>query len=177
MVEPSHASGDASADSLELLRRHRAGDSDALGRLIERYLPRITRIVRVRLGTFLRNRESIDDVVQNVLIRLVQAIDTYEERTDAHWIDWVAKLAHNEVLNLVRRERAQKRDNGRARGCAEREVQPSAEFVADQSSVITRAARREMEEFVGLGTDRRGSCAAQRRGMPGTPPTRQTGTW
>jgi RNA polymerase sigma-70 factor (ECF subfamily) len=148
MVESSAASSDSGPDSLELLRRHRAGDGEALGQLIERYLPRITRIVRVRLGKFLRDRESLDDVVQNVLARVVQGLETYEHRTDAHWIDWVAKLAHHEVLNLARRERAQKRDQEPMRADAERDGPPWAGLVADQSSVVTRAARRELEELV-----------------------------
>lgn len=148
MVEPSPIADDSSADSLELLRRHRNGDPEALGRLFQRYLPRITRIVRVRLGRFLRTREAVEDVVQSVLLRVVRGLEHYEPRTDAHWIDWVATLAHHEVLNLARRERAQMRDAAIHGMESTRAEAADEELVADQSSVVSRVSRHEMEELV-----------------------------
>src|SRR5687767_12009336 len=57
-------------DSLEqstnvLLSRHRAGDAAALEALVRRYYPRVERIVRVRLGAALLERETVSDVVQD----------------------------------------------------------------------------------------------------------------
>ena len=131
-------------DSFELIRRHRAGDDEALGRLIQRYYPRIERMVRVRLGAALRSVETVADVVQDVLVRVLKGLDKFEARDDSRWIQWVAQLAQHEILNHARAERAQKRGGGLAhRVRMHAESATNFEIPAESTGVASKAARHE----------------------------------
>lgn len=97
-------------NSFTLLRRYQEGEGGALDRLLERYIPRIFRIVRTRLGPQLRSKVEVEDVVQAVMVRAVQGIDTFEFREDAALIQWMSRIAHNEIVQQARRFQADKRD-------------------------------------------------------------------
>jgi len=99
-----------SLDTMVLIERHRAGQRDALDELFRRYAERVRRIVRVRMGSFLRTRAEVEDVVQETLLRAFEGIDNYEVREDAKLIDWMARIAENSLRNLFQHERALKRD-------------------------------------------------------------------
>ncbi len=139
----------AAQSTYALLRRHRAGDKVALQVLMERYYPRVRRIVRVRLGAALLQRETIDDVVQDVFVRIVEGLIQYEERVDARWIDWVAQLAQNEIANHARRDGTRKRGGdlaARVRSLAESAASFAA--AADSTAVHSKVATREAEAIV-----------------------------
>lgn len=140
----------STANTYVLLDRYRAGDRAALQALLQRYYPRVACIVRVRMGAALRERTSEEDVVQEVFLRIVESIDSYERREDAEWIDWVARLVQNVLSNEARHHGAKKR-------VAAREVSMQASAsgsggsgfdVAGGSSVAGRAAQRELQELL-----------------------------
>jgi len=143
-MDPETSAGNTNT----LLERYRAGDKLALQVLVERYYPRITRIVRVRMGPFLLEREMVEDVVQDVLVRILEGLEGYEPRSDARWIDWVARLAQNEIANHARRERTQKRN------ALARQVRSHAESAQDwdapaaTTGVEASASRREAAALV-----------------------------
>ncbi|MEZ5963326.1 MAG: sigma-70 family RNA polymerase sigma factor [Planctomycetota bacterium] len=127
-----------------LLARCRTGDPAALNSLIERYLERVARLVRVRLGPALAARESVDDVVQGVLLRLVQSVARYEERTDAGFICYVASQVENEIRNLARRDRTQKRGGHLPRASAPPEASSILGAIpANSSDACAKASRAE----------------------------------
>ncbi len=132
-----------------LLARHRAGDAAAIETLVARYYPRVERMVRVRLGATLRERETVADVVQDVFVRVIEGLEGYERRPDARWVDWVVRLAQNEISNHARRDRAKKRG-----GAIARQVQQHAESAATldipagSTEVHARVARREAAQLV-----------------------------
>ena len=135
-------------NTAELLARHRAGDAEALRRLIELCYPRVERIVRVRLGSALRARETVADVVQDVFVRVLEGLDGYEPRSNARWIDWVARLAQNEISNHARHERAQKRESALA-DLVRSHAHSAAtwDIPADTTGVPSKVSRREEEEL------------------------------
>ena len=105
-------------------------------------------MARVRVGGRLLQRETIEDVVQDVLVRVLRGLEGYEPRSDARWIDWVARLAQNEISNHARRASAQKR-HGLAL-----ELESHADSTADwqlsspATGASTAAMRREEAELV-----------------------------
>lgn len=86
---------------LALLERLRAGDASALDPLLERYAPRIYRLVR----TITRNDADAEEVVQDVLLTLVQKHQTFEGRSRLG--TWIYRIATNAALNKRRGRRAE----------------------------------------------------------------------
>ena len=106
-------------------------------------------MVRVRMGSFLRAREEVDDAVQDVFVRVVESVEHFEDRGDARFIDWVARLVERELANHSRRERAQKRGGGTARQIQlYAESATSFDVPADTTGVASRVARNELIERV-----------------------------
>lgn len=101
-------------DTLVLIEQHRAGNREALDELFRRYAGRVQRIVRIRMGAFLRSRAEVEDVVQETLLQAFQGLENFEKREDARLIDWMARIAENSLRKLFEHESAQKRDARRA---------------------------------------------------------------
>lgn len=110
--------------SVELVRRAKAGDREALERLVQRYYPRVWNIVRLRLGPKLRERVDSQDILQETFIQAVLSFDHFEMRDEASLIKWLATLAERQINAAADYHGAQKRD--RRREVALPAVQPSA---------------------------------------------------
>jgi RNA polymerase sigma factor (sigma-70 family) len=141
------------AESVLLLEAYQAGDESALGKLMTRYSARIERIVRVRMGVFLRSRMEAEDVMQQVFLRAIRDIGQFEPREDASLINWLARLAENELANLAREQKAQRRDARRELALA-RLVKSGLDssLAFDLSSgdprVDSQVANKQMEEVL-----------------------------
>src|SRR5262249_43478802 len=87
---------------------------DALNRLFERYYERVRRIVRLRLGT--RLRESIDsgDILQETFIAAVRSFENFEMREEASLINWLSRLAERQIIAAADYHGAKKRDQRRS---------------------------------------------------------------
>ena len=96
--------------SISLFRRYRAGDQAALEDLLNRYLPRVFRIVRASLSGELKSKLEADDVVQVVMMRAVESLDSFEFREDAALVKWMARIARNEIIHQARMLQSVKRD-------------------------------------------------------------------
>ena len=82
----------------ELARAARAGDRDALERLLERHADRLFAIsLRV-----LTDRDDALDAAQEALIAIARAIGTFDER--ARFTTWSYRIAVNAALDVARRK-------------------------------------------------------------------------
>lgn len=90
----------------------RAGDADALDRLLARYLPQLHAFVRSRLGN-LRQREESGDVVQSVCRQLMASRHTFEFQGEAPFRAWLFTAALNKIREKHRFHHLEKRDPGR----------------------------------------------------------------
>lgn len=143
----------ASPGTVALVRRFQGGDRLALERLMERFYPRVQRIVAVRTGARLRGKLELDDVVQEVLLRALGGLQQFEVRPDGRLIHWLAKLAEREIANLANFHRAQKRDSGMevsidAMRSAAKDNSLGWDLVADTTYVSEKASRHELEKIV-----------------------------
>jgi RNA polymerase sigma-70 factor (ECF subfamily) len=143
------AAGTPSEQTFLLIQRHRGGDPEALRQLVERYYPRVRRIVGVRVRQRLLALTTIEDVVQDVFVRVIEGLESYELRDDARWIDWVARIAEREIYGQARHHDAVKRDANlvdlvrHAAGSV-----TSWSLPADTTGVDAKVAIRELEELV-----------------------------
>ena len=96
--------------TLTLVRKAKAGEGNALNLLFDRYIPRILRIVRMRIGAGLRGRMESMDVVQEVMIRAIRSFDQFEAKDEAAFLHWISKLVQNEIRDLADYHNAEKRN-------------------------------------------------------------------
>lgn len=99
--------------SLDLVRSAQNGDSGALNLLFERYYERVRRVVRMRLGHKLRLEMDSGDILQETFLAAAKAFDKYEVREEAALINWLAKLAENQIIRAADYHGAQKRNQDR----------------------------------------------------------------
>jgi RNA polymerase sigma factor (sigma-70 family) len=135
--------------SIELVRRYQAGESAACNELFERYRPRLLRIVRVKMGA-LRRRLEEEDVVQEVLMVASEKLGSFELRSHAGLLQWLARIADNVVLRKRERYGAEKRDAGREVRLPRAGTESSGEvaLAAGGLSPSQNALRAEFEALV-----------------------------
>src|SRR5690606_31043457 len=68
--------------SVELLRRVRSGDQEALDILLRRYVPALRRWARGRLPTWARDLAETEDLVQDTILKTFQRLDTFDYRRE-----------------------------------------------------------------------------------------------
>ena len=85
-----------------LLTRAREGDSNALAALLERYEPRVLRIVRRRIGPSLRGRVESGDVVQDTMIEVMRSFVDFTPKDERSFLRWISGVVENRMRNLWR---------------------------------------------------------------------------
>jgi RNA polymerase sigma-70 factor (ECF subfamily) len=89
-------------DVQECVRRTVAGDPASARQLIEHLYPQVRRWVRNHLP----RRESEEDLAQEVFLKLLQKLDSYQPRTGIPFEHWVSRLAVRTCLDALRAERS-----------------------------------------------------------------------
>lgn len=100
-------------ETIHLVHRAKAGEDAALNLLLERYLQRILRIVRSRLGPKLRGKMESMDVVQEVMMRAIKGFENFELKDEAAFLHWISKLVQNQIRDVADYHHAEKRDMNR----------------------------------------------------------------
>lgn len=89
-------------DVQDCLQRVRAGDMTAAHSLIEHLHPLVRRWVRNHLP----RRESEEDLMQEVFLKLLQKLDSYQPRAGVPFEHWVSRLTVRTCLDALRAEKA-----------------------------------------------------------------------
>lgn len=87
------------ADDLELVRRARARDESAIRAIMQANNRKLYRIAR----GILRNDSEAEDVVQETYVRAFTHLESF--RGDSRLATWLARIAMNEALGRLRRQR------------------------------------------------------------------------
>jgi RNA polymerase sigma factor (sigma-70 family) len=134
----------------ELVRAAQVGDRAALESLFARYLPRVRRIVALRMGQRLRQFVEIDDVVQDVLLDVLKGLARFEPRSEGSFRNWLARCVEREIVDRLRAETRQKRGGGRVRrfGDCDSSLLRSSIFGADLESPSAHLRASEMAEHI-----------------------------
>ena len=119
------------------------GDTQAFERLYRRHVPRITSLAR-----WLLSRDDVDDVIQDVFIRVWEKLDTF--RGDSAFGTWLHRLATNVIL---RRRQRQRTEDDRTSGLApemtsEASVRPTPGLGIDIENGVDRLPERARQVFV-----------------------------
>src|SRR5262245_62695851 len=97
------ASGGPMESSLELLRRARDGDREALDRLCTAYLPSMSRWARGRLPRWARDLLDTDDLVQEALLNTVTKVQTFEPRREGALQAYLRRAILNRIQDEIRK--------------------------------------------------------------------------
>lgn len=101
--------------SMELVWQGQRGDPSAVNELFSRYLPRMRRVLRIKMSAWLRSQVDPEDVLQETLMVAMRKLPELEVRTPASIMQWLAKIADYQVKDRVEHLRAQMRDPARER--------------------------------------------------------------
>jgi RNA polymerase sigma-70 factor (ECF subfamily) len=99
---------------LELIRRAREGDTAGLDGLLERYRPRLRRMIKLRLDRRLQGRIDPSDVIQEAYLDVSRKLAEYLGDPSMPFFLWL-RLVTGQKLALVHRQHlgVQARDAGR----------------------------------------------------------------
>lgn len=100
-------------DSMLLVNRAQRGDEEALNDLLTRYEDRIRRIVRIKISARLRRVVESVDIVQDTFRNAFLHIGDLELRSTSSILQWLARIAENQMLDTHRRHYNLKRDKRR----------------------------------------------------------------
>ena len=102
-MAPSPKMGTDPESSVELLERARAGDSEALDRLLGRYLPRLRRWASGRLPHWARDLADTEDLVQDTVFRTLRHIDGFQAQREGALQAYLRQAVMNRIRDELRR--------------------------------------------------------------------------
>src|SRR5579885_1641864 len=126
----------AQIDERDLVTRAQSGDQSALAALFDAHYQRVYGYIRYRLG----NQEDAEDLAQETFIRMLDALDRYEQR-GAPFRAWLMQIAANLVRDHYRRKGAA----GPSVGVDVSEL----DLVGDGDPAETMAVQFALEEVTG----------------------------
>jgi RNA polymerase sigma-70 factor (ECF subfamily) len=131
-----------------LLAEARAGNSGALGRLLDQYHNYLTLLARLRIGMHLQGKVDPADVVQETFLSAHRDFASFRGQTEGEFLGWLRRILALRLATVVRHYLGtQGRDVLLERDLAEELEQSSrwlaATLVAPGSSPSHQAARRE----------------------------------
>jgi RNA polymerase sigma-70 factor (ECF subfamily) len=89
-------------DDFELVNAFRSGDGKAFEEIVRRYQRQVANIIYLTLG----NREEVDDLSQEVFVRVFRSLDRFE--FDSSLYSWIYRIAVNLCIDEIRRKRIRK---------------------------------------------------------------------
>ncbi len=95
-----------------LVRKAKAGEDEALGKLFARYYARVRKIVRLRLGRNLLAVLDATDILQETFVAAIKAFKRFELRDEASVINWLSRIAERKIREAAKHFSAQKRRHG-----------------------------------------------------------------
>ncbi|HTY36674.1 MAG TPA: sigma-70 family RNA polymerase sigma factor [Bacteroidota bacterium] len=89
-------------DDFELVQAFRSGDGKAFEEIVRRYQRQVANIIYLTLG----NREEVDDLSQEVFVRVFRSLDRFE--FDSSLYSWIYRIAVNLCIDEIRKKKIRK---------------------------------------------------------------------
>jgi RNA polymerase sigma-70 factor (ECF subfamily) len=132
----------ADPSDVELVERVRAGDDEeAFEQLFNRHRRRVALIA----GRFFRQREQIEEIVQESFTKAYLAIGDFTSREEASFASWIARIAFNSCYDELRR--VKRRAESTMSELSEEEtewIKESAFTVKGEGNVEAQASNRDL---------------------------------
>ena len=95
------------------MARAQEGDNDAFSGLVEKYRDPLEYWVHLRLGSRLRGKIEIQDIVQETFLRAYVSLPTFRWSTDGSFFHWLSAIAEHVIQSLARKLSTKKRSSAR----------------------------------------------------------------
>jgi RNA polymerase sigma factor (sigma-70 family) len=92
----------------ELLARFKGGERAAADDLFRRYRPRLDAFLRTRLPPGARRLGDTDDLVQEVCVKILGALDRFELRNIGSFWWFARSIANHHLIDMLRRNKARR---------------------------------------------------------------------
>jgi RNA polymerase sigma-70 factor, ECF subfamily len=89
-------------ETAELVGLVQRGESEALGRRLDRYRDRLLRVIRFRIDSRLTGRIDPEDVLQETFVEAMQRVPEYLSQPEVPFLVWLRFLTIQKVLQLHR---------------------------------------------------------------------------
>lgn len=89
-------------DDFKLIELFRNGDEKAFEEIVRRYQRQVANIIYLTLG----NREEVDDLSQEVFVRVFRSLGRFE--FDSSLYSWIYRIAVNLCIDEIRKKRIRK---------------------------------------------------------------------
>jgi RNA polymerase sigma-70 factor (ECF subfamily) len=132
---------------IALARRVLAGEEAAFAEFFDRYFPPLFRFALTRLGG---NEDESEEIVQQVLIRALNRLETY--KGEAALLTWLCTLCRREIAGWYERQ-GRRREVSFGDDRPEVRVALDALAAADADDPEVALCRRELSGFVQLALD------------------------
>jgi RNA polymerase sigma-70 factor (ECF subfamily) len=123
---------------------HKVGE---YGPTLERFRAYLRLLARMQLDPRLQGKLDPSDLVQQTLLQALQALDRFQQRSDAELAAWLRQILAHNLANATRDLGRAKRDVGREcsleAALEESSVRLEKWLVAEQSSPSQQAQRKE----------------------------------
>ena len=128
-----------------LLSLHEGGERRALDVLFRRHYADVTHCVCAKAGLARHPRFEPADIVQQTFLQAYEAIDRYEHRPEASFLDWIRSIATNALRDEQRRHSRQRRDVARELASLDEPSGAAADAASGSSGddPVLAASRRE----------------------------------
>jgi RNA polymerase sigma-70 factor (ECF subfamily) len=138
----------AGSDPEDLLDRAKAGETPALGRLLELYRAYLGVLARVQIGRRLQGKVDPSDVVQEAFLGACRDFPQFRGKTSKEFLAWLRGILASLLANLVRHYQGTQRRDVRLERQLILELDQSSQaldrgLVTSQSSPSQQAVRRE----------------------------------
>ena len=136
---PFTKSDPALQETIAAFDRARAGDREALELAFERMRPRLEKWIALRLGSHLKHRLDVEDLVQETLTHAFLSLPDFNPTHPRAVFRWLYQVAENRIRDGYDKVTAAKRN-------PERERELHSRLEASWTSPSMNAARREDHE-------------------------------
>ena len=134
----------ASVQSPELLlEQARAGDSEALGQLLEQYRHYLRLLAQSQVGRNLRVRLDPSDLVQETLLEAQRDFQKFAGNVEGELTAWLRRILVRNLADQLKHHHSQKRDFQREQPLEALVEQAHAALAAPLSTPSAQVSRRE----------------------------------
>ena len=126
-----------------LLERARAGDADALGRLLEQYRQYLRLLAQSQVGRSLRVRLDPSDLVQETLLEAQRDFSQFGGSGEGELTAWLRRILVRNLADQLKHHHSQKRDFEREQPLESLVEQAHAALAAPLSTPSAQVSRRE----------------------------------
>jgi RNA polymerase sigma-70 factor (ECF subfamily) len=92
--------------TIDLLAKLRAGDEHARDTLVERAIPPLRRWARGRLPRWARSLADTQDLVQDVVVRALPRLDSFEPKAPGALQAFLRRAINNHIIDEIRKARS-----------------------------------------------------------------------